>query len=84
MTVRGRIDRISTASQGTGVRIIDYKTGRAKSQDDADESLQLSIYALAAKQDDLDPVSLAFVNLKDGTVAKPLAARAISSKPKPR
>ena len=69
MTVRGRIDRIDCIA-GNRVRIVDYKTGRAKSQEDADESLQLSIYALAAKQDGLDPVSLAFVNLKDGTVAE--------------
>src|SRR5208283_1046197 len=55
---------------GNQVRIIDYKTGRAKLPEDADKSLQLSIYALAAKQDSLEPVSLAFVNLRDGTVAE--------------
>jgi RecB family exonuclease len=69
MTVKGRIDRIDCIA-GSQVRIIDYKTGRAKSQDDADDSLQLSIYALAARQDGLDPVSLVFVNLKDGTVVE--------------
>ena len=30
--------------------ITDYKTGRPKSQEDADKSLQLSIYALAARE----------------------------------
>jgi putative RecB family exonuclease len=30
--------------------ITDYKTGRPRSQDDADESLQLGIYALAARE----------------------------------
>ena len=30
--------------------ITDYKTGRPRSQEDADESLQLSIYALAARE----------------------------------
>ena len=40
-----RIDRVS----GDAVVITDYKTGRPRSQQDADESLQLSIYALAAR-----------------------------------
>jgi DNA helicase II / ATP-dependent DNA helicase PcrA len=45
----GRIDRIDRAPDG-GVNIIDYKTGKARSQEDADESLQLSIYAIAARE----------------------------------
>ena len=32
------------------VVITDYKTGKPRSQEDADESLQLSIYALAARE----------------------------------
>ena len=32
------------------MNIVDYKTGKARSQEDADESLQLSIYAMAASQ----------------------------------
>src|ERR1700733_11516779 len=47
--VAGRIDRIDRASDGT-VAIVDYKTGKARSQEDADESLQLSIYAMAARE----------------------------------
>jgi DNA helicase-2/ATP-dependent DNA helicase PcrA len=47
--VAGRIDRMDRMSDGT-VAIIDYKTGKARSQDDADESLQLSIYAMAAHE----------------------------------
>jgi len=48
-TVVGRIDRVDRAADG-GAVIVDYKTGRAKDQEAADESLQLSLYALAAKQ----------------------------------
>jgi RecB family exonuclease len=47
--VVGRIDRIDEAPGG-GVVITDYKTGKAQSEEDADESLQLSIYALAARE----------------------------------
>jgi superfamily I DNA/RNA helicase/RecB family exonuclease len=46
--VVGRIDRIDEAADG--VVITDYKTGKAQSQEDSDESLQLSIYALAARE----------------------------------
>ncbi len=44
----GRVDRIDR--EADGVAVIDYKTGKARSQEDADESLQLSIYAMAAQQ----------------------------------
>jgi CRISPR/Cas system-associated exonuclease Cas4 (RecB family) len=47
------------------VVIVDYKTGKARSQDDADDSLQLSIYAMAAHQKWGYAVSeLAFHNLE--------------------
>ena len=44
----GRVDRIDRTGPDT-VAIVDYKTGKPKSQEDADESLQLSLYALAAR-----------------------------------
>jgi DNA helicase-2/ATP-dependent DNA helicase PcrA len=47
--VQGRIDRLDRI-EGGRVTIIDYKTGRPREQKDADKSLQLSIYALAARE----------------------------------
>ena len=51
-SIRGKIDRVDRI--GSKVRIVDYKTGRAKSDANSDDrkfaenSLQFSIYALAA------------------------------------
>jgi DNA helicase-2/ATP-dependent DNA helicase PcrA len=47
--VSGRIDRIDRLADGTVV-VVDYKTGRARDQENADESLQLSLYAIAAQE----------------------------------
>jgi DNA helicase-2/ATP-dependent DNA helicase PcrA len=53
-TVRGKIDRADRVS--SGIEIVDYKTGKSKGSGDekdqkfADESLQFSIYALAARE----------------------------------
>jgi DNA helicase-2/ATP-dependent DNA helicase PcrA len=44
----GRIDRMDRLGPDA-VAIVDYKTGKPKSQEDADKSLQLSLYALAAR-----------------------------------
>jgi DNA helicase-2/ATP-dependent DNA helicase PcrA len=61
--IRGRVDRLDRAEGG--VTIVDYKTGRPKDQDDADKSLQLSIYAIAVKRQwDLDARRLVFYNLQ--------------------
>ena len=48
-TVAGRIDRVDRRPDGS-VAIVDYKTGKARDQEDADESLQLSLYAIAAQE----------------------------------
>jgi superfamily I DNA/RNA helicase/RecB family exonuclease len=63
--VAGRIDRIDRRPDGT-VTIVDYKTGKARDQDDADESLQLSLYAIAAKEKwGYDVGALTFHNLEE-------------------
>ena len=46
--------------------IIDYKTGKARDQEDADQSLQLSLYAIAAREKWGYTVgSLIFYNLEE-------------------
>jgi DNA helicase II / ATP-dependent DNA helicase PcrA len=66
-TVNGRVDRMDQISPGR-VAIVDYKTGKPRSQDDADESLQLSIYALAARAIwGLKADRLMFYNLEDNS-----------------
>ena len=46
------------------VELVDYKTGKPRNSGDADKSLQLSVYALAARRQlQLDPVRLTFYNL---------------------
>ena len=62
--VTGRIDRVD--EDGDGYVIVDYKTGNPKSQAAADDSLQLSIYAIALGSN--KPVkTLIFQNLDDNT-----------------
>lgn len=65
--VSGRVDRVDRVDTG-GVAIVDYKTGKPKTQKDADESLQLSLYALAAKEAwGMRADRLVFHNLEDNT-----------------
>jgi ATP-dependent DNA helicase UvrD/PcrA len=64
-TVVGRIDRVDRMSEGR-IAILDYKTGKPQSQEDADTSLQLSIYAIAAKEKwGYEVGTLAFYNLAE-------------------
>ncbi|HVO59729.1 MAG TPA: ATP-dependent DNA helicase [Terriglobales bacterium] len=63
-SIAGRIDRMDQVSDSRVV-IIDYKTGKPRSQEDADESLQLSLYAIAARECWVkNPERLVFYNLE--------------------
>jgi DNA helicase-2/ATP-dependent DNA helicase PcrA len=75
VVLEGRIDQINPLGLPTGesghaparrppVELVDYKTGKPRSQKDADKSLQLSVYALAARHHlGLEPERLTFYNL---------------------
>jgi DNA helicase-2/ATP-dependent DNA helicase PcrA len=64
IVVKGRVDRVDRID-GQRVVIVDYKTGTPKTDADARRSLQLSIYALAARQLwDYLPERLVFYNLE--------------------
>jgi RecB family exonuclease len=66
LRVQGRIDRIDRGP--AGLSVVDYKTGTARQQKDADESLQLSLYAMAVAGSFKDPLgTLAILNVEDGT-----------------
>ena len=68
VTLEGRIDQVQPVGSRAArtVELVDYKTGRPRAQKDADSSLQLSVYALAARECfSLDPVRLTFYNLAD-------------------
>jgi DNA helicase-2/ATP-dependent DNA helicase PcrA len=63
VVLEGRIDQVNPAGDGAA-ELIDYKTGRPRAQKDADRSLQLSVYALAARdQMKLRPARLTFYSL---------------------
>ncbi|HEY7951750.1 MAG TPA: PD-(D/E)XK nuclease family protein [Solirubrobacteraceae bacterium] len=48
--VRGRVDRVDRLPDG-GFELIDYKTGRPKNDEQLVTDVQLSLYALAARED---------------------------------
>jgi RecB family exonuclease len=60
----GRMDQINRVAPGE-VEIIDYKTGRPKLETHAQKDLQLSVYALAAREVlEVTPVRLIYYNLQ--------------------
>jgi DNA helicase II / ATP-dependent DNA helicase PcrA len=62
--VTGRIDQINRAGRDA-VEIVDYKTGKPKTEEAARKDVQLSVYALAAREElDLHPVRLIYYNLQ--------------------
>jgi DNA helicase-2/ATP-dependent DNA helicase PcrA len=68
VVLEGRIDQINPL-QDHAVELVDYKTGRPPSQKDADKSLQLSVYALAARdQMHLEPARLTLYSLTQNEV----------------
>jgi DNA helicase-2/ATP-dependent DNA helicase PcrA len=72
--LKGRIDQVnslgrvgrSAAAKTIDVEIVDYKTGRAKKDSDAQKDLQLSIYAIAAREIfEWNPVRMVFHYLQN-------------------
>jgi len=71
-TFRGAIDRVDLLPDGT-VRVVDYKTGAPKSEDDVgfEEKQQLLIYQIACLEVlDKKPSALSFVYLDNGTTVE--------------
>ncbi len=70
VVLEGRIDQINPLP-GQSVELVDYKTGRPPLQKDADKSLQLSVYALAARdQMHLNPTRLTFYSLTNNEAVR--------------
>jgi DNA helicase-2/ATP-dependent DNA helicase PcrA len=65
--VQGRMDRVDEVS-ADAIAIQDYKTGKAKSEKFAEDSLQLTIYALAAKKAGKRAAKVSIYNLENDTV----------------
>jgi len=63
--VTGRMDQVNSLGRND-VEIVDYKTGRPRKDSDAKKDLQLSLYALAAKEIfEWNPVRLVFHYLQN-------------------
>ena len=67
--INGRIDRIDRLDTGA-VQVLDYKTGAPKNSVDADTSVQLGIYAMAARLEGHTVEKLVFYNLEDNSTAE--------------
>jgi DNA helicase-2/ATP-dependent DNA helicase PcrA len=68
VTIIGRMDQVNSLGR-KDVEIIDYKTGKPKKDSDAKKDLQLSLYALAAKEIfELNPVRLVFHYLQNNQI----------------
>jgi DNA helicase II / ATP-dependent DNA helicase PcrA len=68
VTIIGRMDQVNSLG-GKDVEIIDYKTGKPKKDNDAKRDLQLSLYALAAKEIfEWNPVRLVFHYLQNNQI----------------
>jgi len=66
--ITGRMDQVNSLG-GSDVEIVDYKTGKPRKDADAKEDLQLSLYALAAKEIfEWNPVRLMFHYLQNNQV----------------
>ena len=65
--LKGRIDQINSLGRKE-VEIVDYKTGKPKKDSEVRRDLQLSIYAIAAKEIfELNPARLVFHYLQDNS-----------------
>ncbi len=65
VTIIGRMDQVNSLGRNN-VEIVDYKTGKPKKDADAKKDLQLSLYALAAKEIfEWNPVRLVFHYLQN-------------------
>jgi DNA helicase-2/ATP-dependent DNA helicase PcrA len=68
VVIIGRMDQVNSLGRND-VEIIDYKTGKPKKEMEAKKDLQLSIYALAAKEIfEWNPVRLVFHYLQDNQI----------------
>ena len=61
------MDRVDELSAGS-VAIEDYKTGKAKDEKFAEKSLQLTVYALAAKREGMRTDVVSIYNLENDSV----------------
>jgi DNA helicase-2/ATP-dependent DNA helicase PcrA len=64
VVLTGRMDQVNRIAPGEE-EIVDYKTGKPRDEDRARKDMQLSVYALAAREVfDWNPVRLTFYNLQ--------------------